>query len=116
MTISFGTFVCFQLFNLSFTLTFTIAFDIDDKHLNICMEYAPGGSVASLLRNYGAFEESLIVNWVKQILLGLTYLHERDIIHRNLKGTNILVDSMGRIKISGFGSLQNAEKGMHYRS
>ncbi|KAI0362201.1 Pkinase-domain-containing protein [Trametes cingulata] len=76
---------------------------IDDDHLNIFLEYVPGGSVTSLLRSYGAFEERLVRNWVRQILLGLNYLHERDIIHRDIKGANMLVDNKGGIKISDFG-------------
>ncbi|KAL7283461.1 Pkinase-domain-containing protein [Trametes coccinea BRFM310] len=76
---------------------------MDDDHLNIFLEYVPGGSVTSLLRNYGAFEEPLVRNWVRQILLGLNYLHERDIIHRDIKGANMLVDNKGGIKISDFG-------------
>ncbi|PFH54318.1 hypothetical protein AMATHDRAFT_44839 [Amanita thiersii Skay4041] len=76
---------------------------IEDEHLNIFLEYVPGGSVTALLRNYGAFEEPLVKNFVRQILEGLNYLHERDIIHRDIKGANILVDNKGGIKISDFG-------------
>jgi len=76
---------------------------IDDEYLNIFLEYVPGGSVTALLRSYGAFEEPLVKNFVRQILEGLNYLHERDIIHRDIKGANILVDNKGGIKISDFG-------------
>ncbi|KAG6851007.1 hypothetical protein H0H93_004494 [Arthromyces matolae] len=76
---------------------------LDDEFLNIFLEYVPGGSVTALLRNYGAFEEPLVKNFVRQILEGLNYLHERDIIHRDIKGANILVDNKGGIKISDFG-------------
>ncbi|KAG6907349.1 hypothetical protein DXG01_009233 [Tephrocybe rancida] len=76
---------------------------LDDEFLNIFLEYVPGGSVTALLRNYGAFEEPLVKNFVRQILEGLNYLHERDIIHRDIKGGNILVDNKGGIKISDFG-------------
>jgi len=76
---------------------------IDDEYLNIFLEYVPGGSVTALLHNYGAFEETLVKNFVRQILAGLNYLHERDIIHRDIKGGNILVDNKGGIKISDFG-------------
>ncbi|KAF9242128.1 Pkinase-domain-containing protein [Melanogaster broomeanus] len=76
---------------------------VDDDYLNIFLEYVPGGSVTALLRNYGAFEEPLVKNFVRQILQGLNYLHERDIIHRDIKGANILVDNKGGIKISDFG-------------
>lgn len=82
---------------------------MDEDHLNIFLEYVPGGSVTSLLRNYGAFEEPLVRNWVRQILTGLNYLHERDIIHRDIKGANMLVDNKGGIKISDFGISKKVE-------
>jgi len=82
---------------------------VDEDHLNIFLEYVPGGSVTSLLRNYGAFEEPLVRNWVRQILTGLNYLHERDIIHRDIKGANMLVDNKGGIKISDFGISKKVE-------
>ncbi|RUS15096.1 hypothetical protein BC937DRAFT_92907 [Endogone sp. FLAS-F59071] len=62
----------------------------DEAHLNIFLEYVPGGSVAGLLASYGAFQEPLVRSFVKQILRGLCYLHQRDIIHRDIKGANIL--------------------------
>ncbi|KAF2096790.1 protein kinase byr2 [Rhizodiscina lignyota] len=75
----------------------------DDTHLNIFLEYVPGGSVATMLVNYGPLGEGLIANFVRQILNGLNYLHSRDIIHRDIKGANILVDNKGAVKISDFG-------------
>lgn len=84
-------------------LTRCLDSSVDDDFLNIFLEYVPGGSVTALLRSYGAFEEPLVKNFVRQILEGLNYLHERDIIHRDIKGANILVDNKGGIKISDFG-------------
>jgi mitogen-activated protein kinase kinase kinase len=81
----------------------------DGTHLNIFLEYVPGGSVVALLRNYGAFEEPLVRNFVKQILHGLNFLHDRDIIHRDIKGANILVDNKSCIKISDFGISKKVE-------
>lgn len=87
---------------------------LDDDNLNIFLEYVPGGSVTALLRNYGAFEEPLVKNFVRQILQGLNYLHERDIIHRDIKGANILVDNKGGIKISDFGISKKVEDGVQF--
>ncbi|KAH9875264.1 hypothetical protein J1614_004755 [Plenodomus biglobosus] len=81
----------------------------DDSHLNIFLEYVPGGSVATMLINYGPLGESLIQNFVRQILTGLSYLHSRDIIHRDIKGANILVDNKGSVKISDFGISKRIE-------
>ncbi|WWC87226.1 uncharacterized protein L201_002114 [Kwoniella dendrophila CBS 6074] len=84
----------------------------DGNYLNIFLEYVPGGSVAALLSNYGAFEEALVKNFVRQILTGLNYLHEREIIHRDIKGANILVDNKGGIKISDFGISKKVESNL----
>jgi mitogen-activated protein kinase kinase kinase len=81
----------------------------DDTHLNIFLEYVPGGSVATMLVNYGPLGESLITNFVRQILTGLSYLHSKDIIHRDIKGANILVDNKGSVKISDFGISKRVE-------
>jgi mitogen-activated protein kinase kinase kinase len=62
----------------------------DENSLNIFLEYVPGGSVATMLNNYGPLEETLVRSFNRQILQGLNYLHEKDIIHRDIKGANIL--------------------------
>ncbi|KAK9459023.1 kinase-like domain-containing protein [Lipomyces oligophaga] len=84
----------------------------DGQYLNIFLEYVPGGSVASLLNNYGPLEEPLIRIFVRQILCGLNYLHDKDIIHRDIKGANVLVDNKGKIKISDFGISKKVEAGL----
>jgi mitogen-activated protein kinase kinase kinase len=97
---------------LDVRLTPSVDSSLEDDFLNIFLEYVPGGSVTALLRNYGAFEEPLVKNFVRQILEGLNYLHERDIIHRDIKGANILVDNKGGIKISDFGISKRVEDSM----
>ncbi|KAL5342953.1 kinase-like domain-containing protein [Aspergillus crustosus] len=81
----------------------------DDQYLNIFLEYVPGGSIATMLKQYNTFQEPLIKNFVRQILAGLSYLHSKDIIHRDIKGANILVDNKGGIKISDFGISKRVE-------
>ncbi|EXJ80410.1 STE/STE11 protein kinase [Capronia coronata CBS 617.96] len=75
----------------------------DEDHLNIFLEYVPGGSIAGMLKQYNTFQEPLVRNFTRQILEGLSYLHARNIIHRDIKGANILVDNRGAVKISDFG-------------
>ncbi|KPI36976.1 Serine/threonine-protein kinase STE11 [Cyphellophora attinorum] len=75
----------------------------DDEHLNIFLEYVPGGSIAGMLKQYNTFQEPLVRNFTRQILEGLSYLHSCNIIHRDIKGANILVDNRGAVKISDFG-------------
>uniref|UniRef100_A0A8C8FTR1 Mitogen-activated protein kinase kinase kinase 1 n=1 Tax=Oncorhynchus tshawytscha TaxID=74940 RepID=A0A8C8FTR1_ONCTS len=63
------------------------------------------GSVSHLLNKYGAFKEAVIINYTEQLLRGLAYLHENQIIHRDIKGANLLIDSTGqRLRIADFGA------------
>ncbi|ODV84252.1 hypothetical protein CANARDRAFT_201408 [[Candida] arabinofermentans NRRL YB-2248] len=81
----------------------------DANNLYIFLEYIPGGSVASMLSTYGPFEEPLVRNFVAQVLIGLKYLHNEGIIHRDIKGANILIDINGTVKISDFGISKKIE-------
>lgn len=57
-----------------------------EDSLNIFMEFVSGGSIAGMLQKFSAFPEKVTMNFTKQILEGLRYLHEKRIIHRDLKG------------------------------
>ncbi|KAI8566229.1 hypothetical protein RHMOL_Rhmol02G0023900 [Rhododendron molle] len=76
----------------------------EEESLNILLEFVPGGSISSLLGKFGSFPESVIRMYTKQLLLGLEYLHENGIMHRDIKGANILVDNKGCIKLADFGA------------
>ncbi|CAJ1950998.1 unnamed protein product [Cylindrotheca closterium] len=77
---------------------------MDKTHLHIFQEWVPGGSVASMLSRFGAFPLQVIQRYLSQTLLGLHYLHENNIIHRDIKGSNILVNDGGVVKLADFGA------------
>lgn len=76
----------------------------ENDALNIFLEFVPGGSIASLLGKFGSFPEPVIRMYSRQLLQGLEYLHKNGIMHRDIKGANILVDNQGRIKLADFGA------------
>jgi hypothetical protein len=80
-----------------------LGYECTEHSISIFLEYAPGGSLGELLRNYGKFEESLARSATQQTLAGLHYLHSKDIMHRDLKADNILMNNNGNFKISDFG-------------
>lgn len=59
-------------------------------------------SVSSLLRQYGPFDESLARALIRLVLDGLKDLHGQGVVHRNIRGENILVTSEGGVRIIGF--------------
>ncbi|XXG83502.1 hypothetical protein AAC387_Pa10g1242 [Persea americana] len=76
----------------------------EEETLNILLEFVPGGSISSLLGEFGSFPEAVIRMYTKQLLQGLEYLHNNGIMHRDIKGANILVDNKGCIKLADFGA------------
>lgn len=78
----------------------------EQEQLCIFQEWVPGGSVASLLKRFGPFAEDMTRRYTRQILQGLRFLHENKVVHRDIKGSNILVDDKGVVKLADFGASQ----------
>ena len=76
----------------------------DKKRLHIFQEWVPAGSVATMLNKFGPFGLCVIRRYLSQTLSGLAYLHENNIMHRDIKGSNILVNDEGIVKLADFGA------------
>uniref|UniRef100_A0A8C4QQ92 Mitogen-activated protein kinase kinase kinase 2 n=1 Tax=Eptatretus burgeri TaxID=7764 RepID=A0A8C4QQ92_EPTBU len=75
-----------------------------ERTLSIFMEYMPGGSIKDQLKSYGALTENVTRKYSRQILEGVSFLHGNMIVHRDIKGANILRDSVGNVKLGDFGA------------
>lgn len=80
-----------------------LGFEIKDPTYSIFLEYVSGGSIGHLLRKYGRFEETVVKFLTEQALEGLNYIHSKNILHRDLKADNLLLEPDGTLKISDFG-------------
>lgn len=74
-----------------------------EKTICIFQEWVPG-SVTTLLVNFGPFPDKRVSYCTKQILGGLEYLHSERVIHRDIKGGNILINHRGVVKLCDFGA------------
>lgn len=73
------------------------------KHLCMVMEYVEGGDCATLLKNTGPLPVDLARFYFAETVLAVEYLHSYGIVHRDLKPDNLLITSMGHIKLTDFG-------------
>ncbi|KAM9804494.1 mitogen-activated protein kinase kinase kinase 19 [Neosynchiropus ocellatus] len=71
--------------------------------VSIFMEYIPGGSIASVLQRFGPLPEKILALYTHQILEGVVFLHLNRVIHRDLKGKNVMLMPSGVIKLIDFG-------------
>ncbi len=69
----------------------------------IAMEYVKGRTISDIQREQGKFEVKEALELVAQAADALAFAHENDIVHRDIKPQNIMIDSVGRVKVMDFG-------------
>jgi len=74
-----------------------------DCRLNILMEYMDCGDLRTLQQHTGPLPLPVLAAVTAQVLSGLESLHHRNIVHRDVKPSNVLLHSSGLAKISDFG-------------
>ncbi|XP_056649743.1 mitogen-activated protein kinase kinase kinase 19 [Monodelphis domestica] len=76
---------------------------LEKNLVSIFMEFVPGGSISSIINRFGPLPEMVLSKYTKQILQGVAYLHENCVVHRDIKGNNVMLMPTGIIKLIDFG-------------
>ena len=86
---------------------------IDGDMRYIVMEYVDGSTLKDIIRREGQISPAKAVRYALKILAALDHAHKNNIIHRDIKPQNILVDRNGTVKVADFGiaRLVNAATG-----
>ena len=71
------------------------------SRLNLYLEYIDGWTLDIAYQKYK--NEEILFYWIFQICLGLHYLYTKNIVHRDIKPQNIIVDKKGIVKLLDFG-------------
>lgn len=98
-----------KVLNFPYAEKFTTSFQ-SDKRIYILTEYIDGGYMTNLLSAKGKLSEEYSILYAAEIVLVLEYLHEHNIIHRDLKSQNIVIDENGHIRLINFWKAKALEK------
>ena len=79
-----------------------LGYALDEKYIYLAFEFLEGGDLFTLLKSENNFQIEKVQFYAGQIVFALEYLHSKNIIYRNLKPENILINKNGYIKISDF--------------
>ena len=85
--------------------------DPESSFLDIVMEFVEGGSLFSIVQSIRksldpgqrVFDEQVVADFIRQVVFGLRYLHHQGVVHRDIKGANILVTKESNVKLADFG-------------
>ena len=86
--------------------------EVDDRHF-ISMELVDGEDLASLVRRIGRLPKDKALSIAIEICHGLEAAHDREIVHGDLKPSNLMIDAQGRAKIMDFGLANFSRRSGH---
>eukprot|EP00760_Papus_ankaliazontas_P035895 PhM_4_TR8071/c0_g1_i1/m.49579/K17533/MAP3K19, YSK4; mitogen-activated protein kinase kinase kinase 19 len=77
---------------------------IDNDDVIVVQEFVSGGTLGTLLEHFGTLPVKSVQRYLREILHGVAYLHDNDIMHRDLKPHNVLITIDGQAKVADFGA------------
>ncbi|WP_099158045.1 Stk1 family PASTA domain-containing Ser/Thr kinase [Virgibacillus ndiopensis] len=75
----------------------------EDHYLYMVMEYVDGMTLKEYIQKYGPIDVQESLDIMKQISSAIAHAHANDIVHRDIKPQNILIDTYGQVKVTDFG-------------
>ena len=75
----------------------------DEEYMLIIMEYINGGNLFSFVKKRRKLSEKMAKFLFRQIILGIQHIHSKNVVHRDIKLENILIDFDNNVKICDFG-------------
>lgn len=76
----------------------------DDKHLYFVMDYVEGGDLFNVVQRQGRLDERVARTYIAELLTAIQYLHSKNVLYRDLKLENIMIDRAGHIKLVDMGA------------
>ncbi|KAF4092096.1 hypothetical protein AMELA_G00016940 [Ameiurus melas] len=83
----------------------------DSRYIYMVMEFCSGGEIWTKLKEVRRFEENITVFVAGCVVEAYSYLHKKDIMYRDLKPENLMLDSRGYIKLVDFGFAKKLQRG-----
>ena len=84
----------------------------DDQYAVIILEYCSSGNLKAYLKTQNGACTSQTIDYMKQLLEAVAFIHSKNICHSDIKPANVFFDSHGRIKLADFGMSYSCEPGL----